>query len=189
VLVAAFLLFGRGRAGRPGDEARALSEGTLAPGTTAAPRLSARPPAPGPAAGETGDADAVSVDGRWEVANEIEASTHPAYRGLRLGYEITLRQRGRRISGEGRKVSENGAPLPGPRRTPILVTGERKGDAVQLTFMERGAERNTAGTLDWRLSGDGESVSGTFASDAAGSRGSSFARRVGMRGGEPRERE
>ena len=111
------------------------------------------------------NADATEVDGRWEVANEIEDSSHPAYRGLRLGYEITLRHRGRRISGEGHKVSENGAPLPGPRRTPILVTGMRRGRDVSLTFMERGAERNTAGALEWRLSADGTSVSGRFASD------------------------
>jgi hypothetical protein len=118
------------------------------------------------------------VDGRWDVDNEIEASTHPAYRGLRLRYEITLHQRGRRISGQGRKVSENGEALPSARQTPILVTGERRGRVLRLTFMEQGAERNTAGTLEWRLAGDGDSVSGTFVSDAAGSRGSSSARRV-----------
>ena len=118
------------------------------------------------------------VDGRWEVDNEILSSAYPAYRGLRLGYDITLRQNGRRISGEGRKVSENGAPLPPPRRTPILVTGERRGRVLRLTFMEQGAERNTAGVLQWRLAGDGTSVAGTFVSDVAGTRGSSRARRV-----------
>jgi hypothetical protein len=127
------------------------------------------------------------VDGRWDVDNEIVSSAFPAYRGLRLGYEITLHQQGRRISGQGRKVSENGARLPPPRQTPILVTGERRGRMLRLTFMEQGAERNTAGTLQWRLGGDGTSVSGTFVSDAAGSRGSSTARRVsGAGGGERR---
>jgi serine/threonine-protein kinase len=191
VLVAVGLLFGRGR----GDVSRGA--GRTRPVESLTPATAAPAVAPAGRPGEGGEenlpyranADATRVDGLWEVANAIEDSSHPAYRGLRLGYEITLRQHGRRISGEGHKVSENGAPLAGPRRTPILVTGMRRGRDVSLTFMERGAERNTAGTLEWRLSADGTSVSGSFASDAAGSRGSSTARRVGAPGGVPRRED
>ena len=206
-LLALGIIFGRGRS-QPAREQPTRPAATAAPETTvpaavtgAAPvttptvtTLRAVPPTlpprepelePEPESAADGAIPAGPVDGRWDVTNEIQDSAHPAYRGLRLGYEITLHQHGRRISGEGRKVSENGSLLPPPRRTPILVTGERRGSRLRLTFMEQGAERNTAGTLEWRLAGDGDSVSGTFVSDAAGSRGSSSARRV-FSDGNPR---
>jgi hypothetical protein len=199
-LLALGIIFGRGRS-RPAREQPSRPAATAAPVTAVPAPVSATAPVatapvttppvttpravprepelePEPESTADGDTPAGPVDGRWDVDNEIQDSAHPAYRGLRLGYEITLHQHGRRISGEGRKVSENGSPLPLPRRTPILVTGERRGSRLRLTFMEQGAERNTAGTLEWRLAGDGDSVSGTFVSDAAGSRGSSSARRV-----------
>jgi hypothetical protein len=212
-LLALGVIFGRGRSHpaleKPAPTATAAPiTAAPAPATTTAPARTATaaaapattlpvttrralpPPTeeqaqPEPPSAADGATPVGPVDGRWDVDNEIQDSAHPAYRGLRLGYEITLHQHGRRISGEGRKVSENGESLPAPRRTPILVTGERRGSVLRLTFMEQGAERNTAGTLEWRLGGDGESVSGTFVSDAAGSRGSSSARRVAS-AGEPR---
>jgi hypothetical protein len=201
-LLALGVIFGRGRShpareqAAPPSATAPITTAPAPPPTTIAPatappsttlpvttRRAPPPPAeaqaePEPESPADGATAVGPVDGRWDVDNEIQDSAHPAYRGLRLGYEITLHQHGRRISGEGRKVSENGAPLPPPRRTPILVTGERRGRMLRLTFMEQGAERNTAGTLEWQLGGDGDSVSGTFVSDAAGSRGSSSARRI-----------
>jgi hypothetical protein len=151
---------------------------TTPPRATATPTPASLPPSTQDAAEDDATATPADVSGRWAVDNEIETSEHAPYRGLRLGYEVTLRQRGRRVSGDGRKVSENGAVLPAPRQTPIIITGRTRGRLLELSFMEQGAERNASGTMRWQLSGDGSTIAGTFASDVAASRGSSRARRL-----------
>jgi hypothetical protein len=97
---------------------------------------------------------------------------------MRLGYVITLRQDGYRLSGSGEKTSENGAPVPPGQRSPISVSGRVDNGVVTLQFMERGALRSSSGTFRWQLSPDKARLSGSFTSDAANSRGSSSAQRV-----------
>ena len=116
------------------------------------------------------------VSGRWELSNRIVTTDYDAYRGLNLGYRLTLRQDGRRVTGTGVKVSENGSPVGRP--TPIRVTGRIEGSTVMLSFTEEGTERTSAGTFRWQLSPDGSSLRGSFFSDAANTNGPSSARRV-----------
>jgi hypothetical protein len=97
---------------------------------------------------------------------------------MRLGYILTLRQDGYRITGSGEKTSENGAPLPPGQRSPIAVTGRVDNGVVTLQFTERGSQRSSSGTFRWQLSPDRSRLSGSFASDAATSRGASSAQRV-----------
>jgi hypothetical protein len=108
----------------------------------------------------------------------VDATDFPAYEGLRLGYILVLHQDGNRISGAGEKTSENGAPVPPGQRTPIVVTGRVDGATVTLQFTERGALRSSSGSFHWQVSADRSRLTGSFASDAAGSRGSSSAQRV-----------
>ena len=116
------------------------------------------------------------VSGQWELTNRVVSTDYEGFRGLNLGYRITLRQNGSRITGSGQKVTENGTPV--GNRTPITVSGRIEGSAVVLTFTEQGATRESAGTFRWQLSPDGSSLRGSFWSDAANTNGPSSARRV-----------
>jgi hypothetical protein len=125
-----------------------------------------RGPAAVPVAGD--------VTGQWDLSNRVVSTDYEGFRGLNLGYRLTLRQNGSRITGSGIKVSENGAPS---NRTPITVSGRIEGSNVVLTFTEQGATRSSGGTFRWQLSADGSSLRGSFWSDAANTNGPSSARR------------
>jgi hypothetical protein len=116
------------------------------------------------------------VSGQWELTNRVVSTDYDGFRGLNLGYRLTLRQNGSRITGSGQKVTENGTPV--ANRTPITVSGRIEGSAVVLTFTEQGATRESAGTFRWQLSPDGSSLRGSFWSDAANTNGPSSGRRV-----------
>lgn len=117
-----------------------------------------------------------SVSGQWDLSNRVVSTDYEGFRGLNLGYRLTLRQNGSRITGSGVKVSENGTPA--TSRTPITVSGRIEGSSVVLTFTEQGTTRASAGTFRWQLSPDGSSLRGSFWSDAANTNGPSSARRV-----------
>jgi serine/threonine protein kinase len=116
------------------------------------------------------------VSGQWDLSNRVVSTDYEGFRGLNLGYRLTLRQNGSRITGSGVKVSENGTPA--TSRTPITVSGRIEGSSVVLTFTEQGATRASAGTFRWQLSPDGSSLRGSFWSDAANTNGPSSARRI-----------
>jgi hypothetical protein len=106
----------------------------------------------------------------------VVSTDSDGYRGLSLGYSLTLRQDGSRVTGTGVKVTENGSPV--GTRTPISVSGRIEGSSVVLSFTEQGAARRSAGTFRWRLSPDGSRLAGSFWSDVANANGPSSARRV-----------
>jgi hypothetical protein len=118
------------------------------------------------------------LNGSWEIQDVVSSAGVPAYRELRLTYRIVLRQDGERISGDGEKWAENGRRIPAAQRTPIHLSGEVMGREVRVRFTESGSRRDSAGSFRWRLSADGTSCAGTFASSAAGSRGVSAAVRL-----------
>ena len=128
-------------------------------------------PAASPSAIPNGD-----VSGQWELSNRVVSTDYEGFRGLNLGYRLTLRQNGSRVTGSGVKVTENGTPV--GNRTPITVSGRIEGSTVVLTFSERGATRTSAGTFRWQLATDGSSLRGSFWSDAANTNGPSSGRRV-----------
>ena len=142
-------------------------EAEPSPGSEVEGPVERLPPSPGPAA---------NLTGRWELSNRIVSTTYDAYRGLDLGYSLTLRQEGSRITGSGVKVTENGSPA--GQRTPISVSGRIDGSSVVLTFTEQGSARTSGGTFRWRLSPDGTRLAGSFWSDVANANGPSSARRV-----------
>ena len=121
---------------------------------------------------------AEDLNGSWEIRNVVSTTNHPAYRGLWITYRIVLHQDGDQLSGDGEKWAENGRRIPAAQRTPIHVSGEIVGREVRVQFTERGNWRVSGGSFRWRLSPDGGSFSGTFASSAADSRGTSAAVRL-----------
>jgi hypothetical protein len=117
---------------------------------------------------------ASDLSGTWHVTNRVEAADYSGYKNMTLGFQLTLRQRGRQVVGDGYKLSENGKPLPARRRTPLSVEGHLDGERLVLNFTERGAARTSAGRFVLHRADDG-SLRGRFTSDAARSSGSSTA--------------
>jgi len=140
-----------------------------------APESPAPQPPPQEASRPRGAED---LNGSWEIRNVVSTTNHPAYRGLWITYRIVLHQDGDQLSGDGEKWAENGRRIPAAQRTPIHVSGEIVGREVRVQFTERGNWRVSGGSFRWRLSPDGGSFSGTFASSAADTRGTSAATRL-----------
>ncbi len=174
---------------RPSPSVRPSPAATPAPPTETTSPSETTPPAPAvvhpeveeaaPADGRDDGPAAVPVtndlSGEWDLSNRVVSTDYDGFRGLNLGYRLTLRQSGSRITGSGVKVSENGAPS---NHTPITVSGRIDGSNVVLTFTEQGAVRSSGGTFRWQLSSDGSRLRGSFWSDAANTNGPSSARRI-----------
>jgi hypothetical protein len=124
----------------------------------------------------TSDEPDASLSGDWHVNTHITFAARKEFEGLALGYRLQLKQDGARLTGRGEKISENGTALAARQRTPIEVEGERDGDRVMLQFTERGARRASGGTFFLRV--EDAKLRGTFASDAASSKGEVSAERV-----------
>jgi 1A family penicillin-binding protein len=134
-----------------------------------------RPKVLPPAIYEVGAPD---LSGSWALITQIRSTAVPEYRGLRLGYELELEQRGGRLVGRGRKLSENGRPIAGAARTAIELDGSVQGNEVTLAFREQGTRRSSGGTFRFSVSPDSRGLGGTFDSDAADTSGSAVATRV-----------
>jgi cytoskeletal protein RodZ len=119
----------------------------------------------------------VPVSGDWWLSTQVESSSAERFSGLRLGYKIELRQNGNRVSGTGKKVTENGARIPAAAQTPISVEGTILDDRLNLNFVERGARRESVGQFDLQIDAGGV-LRGRFTSDAARSNGTVEARRL-----------
>ena len=142
------------------------------------PRMDARTlprNAPTVAAVPSTDADGGSAErsllsGDWMMNTRVESSRLGRYEGLRLGYRVTLRQLGNRISGTGWKVSEDEQTIGAAARTPITFEGTLNDDRLELTFTEQGRRRVTAGKLVLARHSQ-NAMQGRFSSTAAQSSG------------------
>ena len=52
-----------------------------------------------------------NVAGSWTLKTQVESSSYSRYAGLQLGYEIRLDQNGDRVTGSGKKITENGSEI------------------------------------------------------------------------------
>ena len=118
-----------------------------------------------------------NVAGSWTLATQVESSSLARFQGLQLGYEMRLKQDGERVTGVGRKVTENGAGLRRRAQTPMTVNGTIDGDRLMLNFVERGTRRPTQGKFVLLMDESG-TLRGSFSSSAARSSGSVEARRL-----------
>jgi len=165
-------------AARPSDSALgrgAVGDPALA--ETAPPPVAN--PEPQTTSGTAGRADTIS--GAWTVTSKVESATLAAYQDLVLGFHLDLEQRGNKVVGEGRKVSENGVAVNERARTPITVEGTLEGNRLALDFTEVGARRKSAGHFLLYLAQDG-SFRGRFRSDASKSNGVTVAVRQSASG-------
>ena len=126
----------------------------------------------------------VDISGEWRLINTIEKTTYRPFNGLQLGYRIFLRQRGVEFEGDGEKWSENGVDIPSLQHTPIVLNGQLNGRQLRGTFREKGQRRETVGTFEWTLEGEGHTLTGTFTSTAAAASGTSRVERVSSTQGQ-----
>ena len=118
-----------------------------------------------------------NVSGSWNMATQVESTSYSPYAGLKLGYDLKLQQDGDRVTGVGRKVTENGSEIGERAQTPLTVSGTIAGDRLTLTFEERGTQRATQGKFVL-LVDDAGTLRGRFSSNAAQSSGRVEAHRV-----------
>ena len=163
------------RAGSPASVGEAKPPAPVAIEKPPAPVTVEKPPAP-VAVKQPAATPASDLSGNWNLATQIESSSVSAYEGLRLGYRMDLRQQGDRITGVGRKVTENGRAITAAGQTPITVDGRIEGNELALRFVERGERRASEGTFTLRRAENGV-WRGRFSSDAAQSAGAVEARR------------
>ena len=149
-----------------------VSNGSTTPAT-----VQTSTPASDPQVSTSRESPSVTPDlnGTWNVTNTVEQTAYQPYKNMEVGFELAINQTGNEFTGKGQKVSENGQSLPGTSRTPIIVRGSIDGDKVRATFSESGAMRKTSGRFVWRIDRAKGGLTGTFASDAARSRGRSAA--------------
>ena len=115
-----------------------------------------------------------SLTGQWSMNTRVESSGLRRYEGLRLEYQVRLKQVGTQVTGDGYKLRENDRTA--GNRTPITLIGDVIGDRVVLNFQERGTRRMSGGRLV--LDRESENVlRGRFSSDAAKSSGVADAHR------------
>ncbi|HYC57882.1 MAG TPA: PBP1A family penicillin-binding protein [Candidatus Binatia bacterium] len=157
------------RRGAPGSASEPLArEGDSA--SEPLPRDGKERSAGEPATGS--EAGNLNFSGWWGLSTQVDKSAVEAFRGLQLGYRIQLEHNGDRITGRGQKWTENGRALMGAGRTAIMVEGRVRGNEMVLRFREQGSRRTTGGTFALAWAPDGSTLSGTFDSSAASSRGS-----------------
>jgi hypothetical protein len=118
---------------------------------------------------------AQDLSGKWNVVNVVETTSYSSFKNLKVGFALAIHQTGTSFTGSGQKVSENGRILPAGSRTPIQVKGSIKGDMIEATFSELGAQRKSNGKFVWRVDKAGRGLTGKFATNAARSRGRSAA--------------
>ena len=107
-----------------------------------------------------------NVAGSWRLKTQVESSSYSRYEGLQLGYEIRLDQKGDRVTGTGRKITENGTDIDPSNQTPLSLSGSIAGDRLTLNFVERGELRSTQGKFVLILDEAGK-LRGRFSSSAA----------------------
>ena len=127
------------------------------------------------ASGETG-ASMHDVTGSWRLLTQPERSRYAGITGLRHDYELYLEQNGDRVTGSGRKVSENGRRI-GSRAQSISVAGTIYDERLTLAFKERGTQRAIEGKFVLVLEGNA-AMRGRFASTATQPSGLVEARRL-----------
>lgn len=119
-----------------------------------------------------------NLSGKWTVINSVDTTAYRSFKNMKIGFDISIDQKGSTFTGKGTKISENGRSLPANSRTPIHVEGSIDGDTIEATFTEDGTARKSNGKFVWRLDKSGRGLTGNFATSAARSSGKSAAIRL-----------
>jgi len=119
-----------------------------------------------------------NLTGEWHLMDVVESSALPQFKGLGLGFQVFLRQKGDHVSGIGEKLTENGRRLPREARSQITIEGSVSGDLLEATFTELGVRRISTGVFQLRIKDEGNRLDGRFGCTAGNSQGRSTATKV-----------
>jgi hypothetical protein len=117
------------------------------------------------------------LDGWWLVTHSVEAADHVPDGGLQLVYRLRLQQDGDQITGKGSTWAKNGRPLGSVQQTPVVASGTRRTDSVEMTLAEHGSRGVRELRLEWRASSDADHLEGWFVDAANNTSGRSEAAR------------
>ena len=106
---------------------------------------------------------------RGPSPTRVERSSLAGFTGVRLAYELQLDQAGDRVTGSGRKITENGRMIGSPAQTPISVAGTIDGNRLDAHFFRTRRAASDAGKFVLLLDEDGM-LRGRFSTNAASPR-------------------
>jgi cytoskeletal protein RodZ len=118
-----------------------------------------------------------NVSGRWTLSTRVESARVQRLSGLQREYQIELDQKGNRVTGTGRRISENAAAIDLKAQTPIRVAGRMKANELILSFTEGSRRRGSSGGFAMRLDDRGN-LRGRFSSNVPQTAGTAEAQRV-----------
>ena len=119
---------------------------------------------------------AQGVSGDWRLDTQMEAGDS-SLQGVKLRYEVTLKQDGDRVAGVGTKISENENGIAPAAQTPVTMSGTIAGDRLTLNYVELGTQPETRGRIVLLVDGAG-TLRGRFSSSATPPSGHIEAHRV-----------
>lgn len=128
---------------------------------------------------DTGGRGPLDLTGAWRVVHHVEKSERSAFVGLRIEFQITLRQNGDEITGEGEKFLVDWRLAARDEASRLTVEGRVDGPRVHVSLIERAPhdlERAITGRIDWTFV-EPDRLSGTFQVDLAETSGRSDAQR------------
>ena len=157
----------------PASTPKVTAGATAQPTVNETPRAEEKTPATTP----NSSRNTPNLTGEWNVVNTVNTTAYRSFKDLQIGFALSINQTGTTFTAKGRKVSENGRTLPANSRTPIELKGVINGDRVEATFYEQGTMRKTNGRFVWKIDRTGGGLTGTFASTAARTSGTSTATR------------
>ena len=152
---------------------RTADTNSNAPGATVSEAI--RPTAAKPESTGTSGSQADSVrnlSGEWRLDTQVETSDS-TLEGLKLHYEIVMKQDGDRVAGSGTKITEAGPAT----ETPVTMTGTIAGNRLTLNFVELATQPETRGKFVL-LVNDAGMLRGRFSSSGTRSSGHVEAHRV-----------
>ncbi len=103
----------------------------------------------------------VDVSGNWKFIFHVSESSYQPYVGTDSGYKIFLKQKDQEIEGVGESW-EFESDLNFDSHRPISFDGKIEGRNIHATYTLTGKERTTYGSIDLKVSKDGNSMEGEF---------------------------
>ena len=120
-----------------------------------------------------------NLSGRWYFVNEIESTSYPKFKNLKVYYTVLLMQEGDKIYGTGEKIKDelNGvtSKYNGKERIQIQISGYLRNnfllkDTLNIHYIEAGTLRSSSTLHNLVRFGD-EAMGGRFVSTIADSEG------------------
>jgi hypothetical protein len=118
----------------------------------------------------------IDLAGSWTLTRNVESSRFNAFTGMSFAYRLQLQHQGGRITGSGRKITENGKDVDADAQTLVRVEGTLVGERLELRFVEGIGSQQRSGKYVLMVA-QPNLLQGRFSSNAANSQGTVEVRR------------